>query len=68
MNPNHDHVYRHQKEADRIIKLFALRPSPEVREMTRQSLLRQKENLLRERQANDPLPLRRRDRSKGRDR
>jgi len=61
------HVYRTEKEADRIIQLFALPPTREAREATRQALLRERANLVsREKGVN--LPERRQRRSNGRER
>lgn len=46
MNPHHNHVYRNQKEADRIISLFGRKPLDSTRQKLQEALLAEKQKFL----------------------
>ena len=46
MNPNHNYVYRNQKEGERIIAQFGRKPTEAMKQKVRESLLQEKEKFL----------------------
>lgn len=66
MTPHHSHVYRNQKEADRIIEQFGRKPSETVKHKIRESLLQERENFLAQAQVKHQA--RQRGRADGRER